>query len=165
KITDTTHIKGGLLDHIYVNSKENFAVSGQFALGGSDHKLCFTIRKKEKIKFPPKTIVTRNYKNVQWKEVSKEVAIINGQLASEIEDDNLYLTRKVDQEFTFANDKIMKVIDTHAPARKRIVNGIIKPWYTSEMNELGILRDRAENTAMKTLIAEDDKKTGSLEIG
>jgi hypothetical protein len=61
-----THNGNSLLDHIYVDEKNNYPFSGHFPFSGSDHDLCIVARKINKLSITPRTISTRNLKSVDW---------------------------------------------------------------------------------------------------
>lgn len=137
-----THVRGGLLDHFYVNKKHLYSACGQFTHAGSDHNLCFAVRKKCKVKVPPKILEYRFLKKVPWEEVKKE--LLTKSISDFESETNLdeYLVRNVDRKFSQVNSSVLEIIDKYAPLKKRLVKGKISPWFTSEVRELILVRDR-----------------------
>ena len=65
-ITDYTRITEKTrttIDLIFVSSPELVISSGVHSLGLSDHSLIYVVRKHKKIKLPPRTVTSRNFKN------------------------------------------------------------------------------------------------------
>ena len=66
-----------LIDHIYVNSIENYEKSGLLSHSSSDHKLSYIIRNKYKEKFSThRTISYRCYKNIDYENFEKSLCQI-----------------------------------------------------------------------------------------
>jgi len=81
-LSQPTHNKGALLDHVYVNNISLYNNFGSFPYAGSDHDLCYAIRKQEKIKFEAKVIKVRNWNKVEWNEVKKELCLFQHNLVN-----------------------------------------------------------------------------------
>jgi len=105
-IKTATHEGKSLLDHIYVNHKHNYPISGHFPFAGSDHDLTFVIRKVNKLKFPTKTINYRKYKECNWDEIGKTLN------QYEFKSENMSNT---DQIFWDYNNFIMSTLDKCMP--------------------------------------------------
>jgi len=145
-----THLKGGMLDHIYVNKKHLYNTSGQFPHAGSDHKLGFVIRKKIKVNNPPKILQYRFLKNVPWNEVKLELCKYTSLEFESDSDVSDYLLRNIDRKFSFINNKVLEILDKYAPLKRRLVKSKVSPWLTSEIRELIKHRDKCEREAISS---------------
>jgi exonuclease III len=63
-ISGPTHRGISLLDHLHLNHPDKYGRTGHFQLSSSEHELVFCIRKQAKTNIPAKTVLCRNYKNV-----------------------------------------------------------------------------------------------------
>jgi len=146
-----THNKGGLLDHLYVNTKDKYSTFGSFPFAGSDHKLCFLIRKKSKLRVKPKVIKVRSWKKIDWIKFSSQLTLLTGQIENEsyLEQSNLYLTRSIDKKFQFLNDSVMDLLEKHAPLKLRLVKGKCNRWHNSEFRLKCNERNKLHRLAFK----------------
>jgi len=139
-IQGPTRVGISLLDHVYVNKKSNFPIHGHFQFDGSDQDLTFVVRKVNKLKFPAKTIVYRNYKECNWEEIEKCV----------VPYDFDSTPQNVDQFFWNYNNFVMSCLDKFVPEKKMIVKGKPSPWYTARVANYKKLRDKAKVRALKS---------------
>jgi len=151
-IRTSTHNRGGLLDHIYVSHKEKYNKFGCFPYAGSDHKLCYVIRKKVRNVNNPRIIQVRSWNKIDWTEFKKELAIIRGKLndgsfVELSESISPYLLRNIDRQFDFINSNVMKLVDKYAPLKTRLVKGKHNPWFNAELRKLINLRNKAHRQA------------------
>lgn len=148
-MNEPTHDKGALLDHVYVNYKELYATFGCFPFAGSDHNLCFTVRKKVKSHFKPRVINVRKWKDVDWEKVRAELSLFPKTL-SENSTNNIYYNRAIDDKFHSLNNYMLSIIDKHAPEKKMLVKGKKNPWFTSDVMKQIKLRNRKHKIALKS---------------
>jgi len=125
-----THTIRSLLDHVYVNSKHKFNTYGHFPFAGSDHDLlCYLSLKSRKVKIPAKIISYRSLKDIN------EEKFIEDLMKFQMDSLNPLTTSftTCDTIFQMFNEHTMKTIEAHAPLKRRLVKGIVTPWYTAEV--------------------------------
>lgn len=152
-----THNKGALLDHVYVNNTSLYNNFGSFPYAGSDHDLCYAIRKQEKIKFDPKVIKVRNWNKVEWDKVKKELCLFQHNIANELCKASNFNTKSIDRDFQKMNEFALTILDKYAPERKMLVRGKFSPWLTSEVRMSMKKRNMLHKIAKKTNLVEDWK--------
>jgi len=150
-----TFQKQSLLDHVYVNRKAHYSKSGHFYYGGSDHDLCFVVRKINKVKISPKMIQFRSYKNTDWKELEKELSVYKSHNIVNSKSTDRFI--QMDNEFYRLNEHVLNVLEKHAPTKKRLVKGKYSPWLSSNYVKLAVTRNKLRNAAMLSNDASDWK--------
>ncbi|CAL8076821.1 unnamed protein product [Orchesella dallaii] len=88
-------------------------------------------------------------------------------VSNEDNDEDKHVTIEVPASFyskglSFMNSEIMKLLDTYAPLKKRIVSGKSEPWFTSEIKELCKAHDCAKLKAALTNSQHDKKIVNRL---
>jgi len=147
----STHNQGGLLDHVYVNIRQKYLTQGNFPFAGSDHNLCFTIRKKAKIQSHRKVINVRKWKKVDWEQFRKDLSCWR-QHIDDSEDSfatNVYL-RNIDITFNKINEFTMGVLDKYAPSHRMRVKGRSDPWFSTDVRVLCKHRNKLQRLAQKS---------------
>ncbi len=129
-------ISSSLLDHVYINSLKWYNQVGGFDFGGSDHKLVYVIRKKEKsVNVTRKTISYRSYKSIDTEKFSKELSLINWSILKYVD---------VNESFERFNSVIMTYLNAHAPLKTKSVKSDSAPWYNNELQEICKKRDQTK---------------------
>ncbi|CAL8083264.1 unnamed protein product [Orchesella dallaii] len=162
-----THNRGGLIDHIYVTDRDKYSKFGSFSYGGSDHKLCFVIRKKRKLVYEPRVILVRSWKKIDWEAFKNELVIIRGQFDSSTSNEisqntSQYVIRNVDKKFDYINRRVMELLDKYAPLKKRLVKGKHNPWFNSNLRTLCNQRNKAQEFAIEQKTVEAKKNYRQL---
>jgi len=157
-ITEPTHDKGALLDHIYISNRKLYAHSGSFPYAGSDHSLCYTIRKQEKIKIEPKIIKVRNWNKINWKELKSELCLFQHKLQNGEIEGSPYLSKGIDRDFDKMNKFAVAILNKHAPEKKMLVRGKFSPWLTADVRCSMKLRNKMHKIAKNSNLPEDWKR-------
>lgn len=138
-ISGPTYQGKSLLDHIYVTDRRNYVNSGHFSFGGSDHDLCFVVRRIGIVKVPPVKCLIRSVKNVDWTDFGTHVLNFQFNLnESEV---------SIDQEVSRFNNHIMNKLDCIAPLRQRLVKRKRCPWFNDKLKSLCNFRDKLREQA------------------
>lgn len=115
-------VSSSLLDHVYVNSLKWFNLVGGFDYGGSDHKLVYVVRKKEKnVNVVKKVITYRSYKSIDTEKFSNELSSINWSILK---------CDDVNESYERFNKVVMTYLNGHAPLKNKSVKSVSAPWYT-----------------------------------
>jgi hypothetical protein len=153
-ISGPTHRGISLLDHLHLNHPEKYGGTGHFQLSSSDHELVFCIRKQTKNKIPAKTVLCRNYKNVDWSSINEEILKFD---FNNIDAATSHRPSSIDNAFSEFNLNIMSLLDKFAPTKKKIIKDRFSPWLTTTVLESLKLRNKAHRIATKS-VSEDDWK-------
>jgi len=138
-----TFQKNSLLDHLYTKDCNKYAVSGH---AGSDHDLCYVIRKQQKVEIPTKVILYRTYRNIDWIIFQKDIESFKWDNTNQV----CFSNEQIDNMFWTLNNFVMNKLDEVAPLKSMRVKVKVSPWFTNKVNELCILRNLARNKAMKS---------------
>jgi hypothetical protein len=126
-ISGPTHRGISLLDHLHLNHPEKYGRTGHFQFSSSDHELVFCIRKQaSQTNIPAKTVLCRNYKNVDWSTINEEILKFG---FNNIDAATSHRPSSIDNAFSEFNLSIMSLLDKYAPTKKKIVKGRFSPWF------------------------------------
>jgi hypothetical protein len=139
RVTETTK---SMIDLIFVNNEHRFTDSGVVNLSISDHSLVYCVLKVGKPKATHRTNEYRSYKNYDRNAFLKDLKSIPWNLVNNCED--------VDASVLTWNKLFLDVADTHAPVKKRRINGIHCPWMTSQIKQAMQDRDFHHRKAIRT---------------
>ena len=134
-IAGHTHNGGSLLDHVYVSRINNISFTNHCPFAGSDHDLVMTVRKINRMKFPPQIIQYRKISNLECEEASADFEKF--EFSSDCDVDGEFL----ESEYQRYNTYCMSIVNKYAPLKKRIVKGRLCQWYTSRLSHLRKNRD------------------------
>ena len=127
---------GSYTDLILTNRKYCFKNTSSFETGISDHHdLIYSILKTTFAKEESKKVTYRNYKQFQWETFEKD-------LTSSL--------RNCNGEYENYEQNFMKVLNTHAPKKVKIVRGNHKPHYYKKRRKAIMKRSRLKNKAKRT---------------
>ncbi len=104
RVSPTTSI---LIDHVLVNREHIFATSGCLDLGLSDHSLMYASRKKRKMPRPVVKIRARSYRSYDRTSFYLDLCAIDWS--------DLYVMRDVNQALTELRNKLLPIVNKHAP--------------------------------------------------
>jgi hypothetical protein len=135
-----------LLDHLAISDDRKFTANGQFPFGGSDHQLIYTIRKGFKNYYQPRTISYRNWNDIDWLLLERDISVHKPDINNPI---------SIDTEFIRFNNHVMNMLNKHAPLKKKIVEGKLTPWMTSDIVHLMKQRNKAHRRALSTKSHKD----------
>ena len=127
---------GSCIDLIRTNRKYCFKNTSSFETGISDHHhliysmLKATFEKEESIK-----VTYRNYKQFQWENFEKD-------LTSSL--------RNCNGEYENYEQNFIKVLNTHAPKKVKILRGNHKPHYNKNLRKAIMKRSRLKNKANRS---------------
>jgi hypothetical protein len=110
-----THQTGSLIDHIYVNEKNNYHFSAHFPFGGSD--LCIISNKLNSLKPSPCYMFFRNLKPVDW--VSFQSFLLKYEFQPELNQE------LANTEFGKLNNYVLHELDKVVPIRRKRVKGVV----------------------------------------
>ena len=134
--------EGTCIDLILTNCKSSFLKCNTIETGISDHHhLIYGILKAKSVKIPPKEIVYRCYKRF-------DVETFNTDLKTQL---NLLSIK----EYGIFQDTLLKVLDTHAPLKKKLIRGNSKPHITKELRKQIMKRSRLKGISNKTCAHRD----------
>ena len=127
---------GSYIDLILTNRKYCFKNTSSFETGISDHHhLIYSILKTTCEKEESKKVTYRNYKQFQWETFEKD-------LTSSLSNCN--------GEYENYEQNSIKVLNTHAPKKVKILRGNHKPHYYKNLRKAIIKRSRLKNKAKRT---------------
>ena len=120
------------IDLILTNRKHNFIHSTTIETGLSDfHKLTSTILKTEFIKGEPQIVTYRNFKNFN-------AIQFNNDIRDEMQQIN-------NPSYNSFSDIFARVLDSHAPLKKKAVRANDAPFMTKELRKCNMERSMAKN--------------------
>ena len=131
RITCTTST---LLDHIYTNDLTRTFTAGTFSITNSDHLATFAVRMKKSPSIPSKIINFRNLDNVNWEAV--EIGLKKFDTSSLMSS-----CAEPEERLMLFINWVLKIIDLHAPPRKRRVKGFKSPWMNKDLMALLIQKN------------------------
>ena len=124
QITEPTRVTEktkSLIDVILASHPERFATCGNLHLGVSDHDLVFAVRKQKIPRPKAREIEYRSMKNLDENELMEELRRVPW--------DSAYIFEDVDDLW----DHWAKVLNTHAPLKKKRMRGDQLPLITAEL--------------------------------
>ena len=127
---------GSCIDLILTNRKYCFKNTSSFETGISDHHhLTYSMLKTTFEKEESKKVAYRNYKQFQWENFEKD-------LTSSL--------RNCNGEYANYEQNFIKVLNTHAPKKVKILRGNHKPHYNKNLRKDIMKRSRLKNKANKS---------------
>ncbi len=129
------------IDHIAVNREEMFELHGIIGLNASDHNLVYAVRKHPKTRKSYKFIWARSYKTFQHTVFERDIIFENW--ADVLDEDNVSYAWD-----NFAN-KLIKIVDKHAPVKKLKIKDSLPKWVTREYIQACDVRDSLYRTYVK----------------
>ena len=139
RVTETT---ATLIDVIQTNFKNNISYSTVIPAGLSDHDLIGCVRKMNNVKYQPKIIHCRNYKNYN-------VDAINNDLLNK-DFDSIYNMTSPVAALTHFKSILKETLNGHAPFITKQIKGKPSPWITKELTKEMNTRDQLFRKACKT---------------
>ena len=122
------------------NRPRSFQKTSTVVTGLSDcHKMIVTSLKSHYKKLPPKTVVYRKYKNFNPDCFLRD-------LDQEMIKGHFYQSQNQYNSFT---ETFRKIVDRHAPLKKRKVRGNQAPFMTKELRKAIMNRSRIKNKYLK----------------
>ena len=145
--TRETESTASLIDILITTKEECIRKNGVIKTSISDHYMLYAIRKGKKIRFPPRILESRSFKNFNAEEFTKDLA---SQDWSE-----LYHTSDVNECAKIFTGNILQADDKHAPKRTIRVKGTVHNMFSDELIALMKERDRARLKAVRSQKEED----------
>ena len=108
----------------------------------SDHHLVGTVRKLNSLRFSPRLITCRNYKNYEKENLNKDV--------KEAPWNQVLKSHDAEIAYNTFESILTKVVDKHAPVTQKKVRGLHCPWRTPEILNLIKSRDYHLTKAKKS---------------
>ncbi len=130
------------IDHIFTNIHELCSQAVSVAVGCSDHNLIALTRKTKMIKSGVRIVYRRSYKRFNPDSFVDDVQDLQWSDVCLVNDVNIAMKNFM--------DKFVKLVDKHAPLRKRSVKGSSALWLDDELRYLMLQRDNAKTTAQKS---------------
>ena len=134
------------IDHLYCNARHRISPVKILICGASDHDAVSYIRYSKEPRAPAKTIRKRSYKDFNQQAYLAEV--------SEIDFSDVYSCLDVDDAATLLTQKLVNVLDRHAPWIVYQQRKHYAPWITSETLKLMKERDMVKEKAKELAKAE-----------
>ena len=127
------------IDHVYCNAKYRMSKVKVLPLGGSDHDVIIYTRYSKVPKPPSRTIRKRSYKHFKKEDYIRDV--------SSIDFTDVFIATDVDEAADILTEKLVQVLNVHAPwiiyqQRKDFV-----PWLTPETVQMMKDRDKLKEEA------------------
>lgn len=135
--TRVTETSSSLIDHAYTTNKENITECFVPTYAISDHfPICIT--RKVNSKIPKTEHITTSYRCFKTFDEISFLADLQYDL------NNLEINREtIDEDFTALHSIIIKHLDKHAPIKvRRVKSSRLPDWYTPEIGQARIARDR-----------------------
>ena len=127
---------GSCIDLILTNRKYCFKNTSSFETGISDHHyLIYSMLKTKFEKEESKNVTYRNYKQFQWE--TFEIDLTSS-------------PRNCDGEYENYEQNFIKVLNTHASKKVKILRGDHKPHYYKNLRKAIMKRSRLKNKAKST---------------
>ena len=136
------------IDHLYTNARHRISPVRVLSWGASDHDAISYVRYSKEPKPPARTIRKRSFKNFDSKKYLEDMAALNF--------DDVYWCLDVDEAAYVLTQKIVSVLDIHAPwivfqKRKNYV-----PWVTDATIKLIKERDQVKTLAKELARVDGD---------
>ena len=127
------------IDHVYCNAKYRMSKVKVLPFGGSDHDVIIYTRYSKVPKPPSRTIRKRSYKHFKKEDYIRDV--------SSIDFTDVFIATDVDEAADILTEKLVQVLNVHAPwiiyqQRKDFV-----PWLTPETVQMMKDRDKLKEEA------------------
>ena len=132
---------GSCIDLILTNRKYCFKNTSSFETGISDHHhLIYSMLKTTFEKEESKKVTYRNYKQFQWETFEKD-------LTSSL--------RNCKEEYENYEQNFIKVLNTHASKKVKVLRGNHKPHYYKNLRKAIMKKSRLKNKAKRTKASVD----------
>ena len=131
-----TESTASLIDILITTKEECLGKSGVIKTSISDHYMLYAIRKGKKIRFPPRILESRSFKNFNPEEFTKDLA---SQDWSE-----LYHTSDVNECAKIFTGNILQAADKHAPKRTIRVKGTVHNMFSDEL--IALMKERCNGS-------------------
>ena len=129
------------IDHLYCNMKHRISPVSILSFGASDHNALSYVRYSKEPCPPPRTVRKRSYKTFD------PVAFLSDM--SKVDFTEVYYSQDVDESAKILTNKVVEVLDRHAPWIVYQQRKHYAPWISSEMVKLMEERDRCKNQAVR----------------
>ena len=123
--TRITKESSTLIDIIATNQNQNILKCSVIKTSLSDHDMVGSVRKLHNIKFKPRTITCRNYKQYNIASFKSEVSNLSFSDYSKF--------TNIDEAWDNWQTKFLSAVDKHAPLINKRVRGRETPWITSKI--------------------------------
>ena len=127
------------IDHVYCNAKHRISAVKVVTFGASDHDAVAYTRYSKEPAPPARTIRKRSYRNFNEANFVEDVA--------RIDFTDVYCTRDVDDAAAMLTDKLVEVLNLHAPWIVYQQRKHYTPWVTLETSQLMKERDKIKEEA------------------
>ena len=143
------------IDHVYSNAKHRISTIKVISSGTSDHDAISFTRFSKNPAPPTRTIRKRSYKNFKEDEYLRDI--------SSLDFTDVYTTNDVNEAADLLTEKLVQVLNKHAPwiifqQRKNFA-----PWVTAETLELMKQRDRLKEEA-KVMASNDGIQASAEQV-
>ena len=144
------------IDHVYSNARHRISTIQVFSCGTSDHDaISFTRFSKDPVP-PSRTIRKRSYKNFQEADYIRDI--------SNTDFTDVYTSVDVNEAATKLTEKLVEVLNKHAPWIIYQQRKNFSPWITPETLELMKQRDILKEKA-KAMASRDGRQASIEQIG
>ena len=134
-------------DLILTNNKHSFQNTEALTTGFSDfHKMTITTMKTEFVKAEPVQMNYRDYRNYNPKTFGEELSR------------RLYETDSNPSNYSHFQNILCKVLDIHAPIKKKFIRANDSPFMTKHLRKLIMNRSRCKNSYFKNKTVENWEK-------
>ena len=134
------------IDHLYCNAKYRISPIKILTCGASDHDALSYIRYSKEPTAPPRTIRKRSYKNFNQQLYLEDVSAIDFR--------GVYSCLEVDEAASLLTQKLVDVLDRHAPWIVYQQRKYYTPWLTSQTLENMKKRDKFKEQAKELAKSE-----------
>ena len=134
---------------ILTNRPDNVINANSIITSLSDHNVIKCVRKLHNIKFNPRTIKCRDYKNYDQTTVSAELSVVNW--------DIVYNTPDPDMAWSNLQQILSETINRHAPLINKRVNRKPAPWLNADVKAAMSHRDKLHRKFLKSKSNTDNK--------
>jgi hypothetical protein len=132
-----THQNGSLIDHIYVDDKNNYPFLPTFhSVDQIMIYVCIISIKMNSLKPGDRYISFRNLKPVDW--VSFQSKLLKYEFQPELNQE------LANTEFWKLNNYVLHELDKVIPIKRKRVKGVVHPWFTQEVRQICHERDVAK---------------------
>ena len=150
-VTQATRFMSGRepsgLDHIYTNRPEKMSEVQVVFRGSSDHRLVLSTRYTKSVIGKRRILRKRCFKHFKADKFLEDLAKVSWW--------DVYMTTEVNNALKIFNEKLLSILDLHAPVRTIQVRNNFAPWLSSSTKELMKERDRMQHRASLSNIEED----------
>ena len=131
-----------MIDLVLTNMPHNISQTVVLESCLSDHHLIGAVRKLNNLRFSPRLITCRNYKNYEKESLNKDLR--------DAPWDQVFKSQDAEIAYNAFENILTKVFDKHAPITQKKVRGLHCPWRTPEILKLIKSRDYHLTKAKKS---------------